>query len=370
MPVTVDTVAVRNMIGWSHQRHLFYAKGLFWIFYTDGTNLVWRTSEDAINWSAKTTIISGGEGYFKSVVLDGDYVHLAFAGGGGLYYRRGTLGSDGGITWNDWQTAYSAANVQNKWPAIAVDSEGYPWIGFHRTHTVDGTDYPYVTKSSKKDGTWVTDTGFPYELKALSGGYMGAVPVPLTGGKVYVLYGAFTPVYGKLYDSGWSSEETITSKSVRGIAFSGVADGDDVYLTYTSRENALLTEHRYLKRTYGVGWGSEEVLRNTGYYEYYAQLSRDADTGILYFICIEDTTVYLYRNVAGTWEEAVSWILNEDTSALGALAPPTCVYLPPEKQGRHIPVAWTAGDSDGPWNLRFAVLTLLPSSLKSNSHTL
>ncbi len=86
------------------QRKTFYTKGLFWVFYSDGSNLVYRTSSDGLSWSSSNIVRSPCQlGYYFSVWFDGDYVHYAYSRGftgEALLYRRGLPNADGTITWS------------------------------------------------------------------------------------------------------------------------------------------------------------------------------------------------------------------------------------------------------------------------------
>jgi len=87
------------------QRCHFKAVGLIWLFYSDGTNLCFRTSSDGITWSGKTTVRACTLGDYFSVrhaeYLGVNYVYYAFSEGVRLYpliFRRGVLNADGTIT--------------------------------------------------------------------------------------------------------------------------------------------------------------------------------------------------------------------------------------------------------------------------------
>jgi hypothetical protein len=386
MPVTVDQynygpAATGGATGLGQQRKLFFAKSLYWIFYSDGSDLVWKTSSDAINWGS-ATVLKAGElaGGSFSVVLDGDYVHYAYSGWweSTLYYRRGLLNSDGSITWDSEQTVYNVANTKCWLPVIALDSDGYPWIGWNHHEDASGNKYPYVTKSSTKDGTWTTDTGFPVELKAVSHDWWMVVPLQLTNAKMYILYGhADAVVYGRLYDGTMGSEENASSSNVNFPAhFDGIAEDDDVHLVF--EKGAGADYFIYVKRTYGVGWGSEQTIHTKpggiGFMELFS-LTRDSDRNIIYAFYVEGetktnggyapATIYLLRNVAGTWETTATEICSE--SSCPESTPGPNQFL--QKYGRSIGVAWLRGDAS-PYDVRYDILTLLPSSLKSNSHTL
>jgi hypothetical protein len=66
--VTVNALAVSSVdtnvtstytIRYAHQRKTFYANGRWWLFYSDGTNIVYQTSTDASTWSGKSAGIRG-----------------------------------------------------------------------------------------------------------------------------------------------------------------------------------------------------------------------------------------------------------------------------------------------------------------------
>lgn len=104
VPSTVGTTSTRNSIQYPYQRKTFYANGLFWVFYSDGSNLVYRTSSDGSSWSAATTVRTGCDyGYYFSVWFDWTYVHYTCGRGRtgeALFYRRGTPDAEGTITWS------------------------------------------------------------------------------------------------------------------------------------------------------------------------------------------------------------------------------------------------------------------------------
>ena len=52
-------------------RKMFYHHNLFWLFYSDGTNFVYRTSSDGQTWSAKTIVKEGITGRGPDIFFDG-----------------------------------------------------------------------------------------------------------------------------------------------------------------------------------------------------------------------------------------------------------------------------------------------------------
>jgi hypothetical protein len=290
-------------------------------------------------------------------------VHYAREYGGEVTYRMGTPNSDGSITWLAAEQVVHAG--YNRWVSIAVDSNGYPWVGY--THSDDGgtTWYPYVNKSSKKDGTWVDDTGFPKKLSDVSQGYSYwmTIVLPLTAGKMYVLYQTYDDKpKGILYDGGWGSEETCTTTAADQNSYCAVAESDDIHMVF--RGDIYNYDLRYVKRTYGVGWGGEVILKSTlGGVRQQAHISIDQDNGNLYlfFGNTVDSTIELKVYRAGAWEEWFTYLTEPNTLQMM----PISFY---QKYGRAIGILWVRGAAS-PYDIRYNILTLLPTNLKNTPNS-
>jgi hypothetical protein len=315
------------------QRKALFANGRFWIFYCDGNDMVYNSSTDGSNWGNSEPIRKElryvADGYDFSVWFDGTYVHYAayYRIGNDLFYRRGLPNSDGTIDWDNEQTVTDYLER----PSICIDSEAYPWIGYS-----DGTSsgHAYVTKSSTNDGTWTTDSAFPYRLNEAETSerdwYVSVVP--LTNGKVYATYAhtyARGAIYGKLWNgSSWGPEEAIEVPTTEDVdypeRYSVVADGDDVNILY-QRTGGGYNNIYYKKRTAGEGWGSEVLVREDVGTTCGVTLSLDDDTGDL--ICIfgagatggeniERDTIYYKKCIDGTWESSATKWLDESAQQL------------------------------------------------------
>jgi len=264
MSILIEEVSGSANTAHANQRKCFFAVGRYWIFYSDDTNIVWRTSTDGVNWSNKNTFEEGSDGTVFSCAVVENKIHVVYLASDGskIYYRRGTLQSNGSINWdNSLQTAVPSGTYTYLKPTIWVDSGGYPWIGYSEVHG-SGQFYPRVTKASTNDGSWTTDSGFPYTLEEVLQGWT-VTGVALTNSKVYVIWtDADTPAYGKLWNgTSWGSKETITQIHV-GICFgvSITAINDDVFLVYGTRE--IPSRLLYKKRTYQTGeWSAEYIIQ-------------------------------------------------------------------------------------------------------------
>jgi hypothetical protein len=187
-----------SAMGLPNQRKSFNATGLTWLFYSDGTNMVYTTSPDNINWADATVVRAATSSEQFSVWYDGTYFYYAYGVAEDvnplpsyLSFRSGTPNVDSSITWNGAEeqinvdpvdighNGYGAEN-----PYICVDTLGYVWISY----TDNG--WACVIKSGNTDGTWGStypSSFFPYTVSAQSFPWKTTV-VPLTAGKVLVTY--------------------------------------------------------------------------------------------------------------------------------------------------------------------------------------
>jgi len=301
-------VTYRSGIG----RKCFYANGLFWVFYSDGTNMVYRTSEDGVTWSSPTTIRACDTSHNFAVWFDGSHLHYAATPLSNwnepVVYRRGIPNDDGSITWSTAeQTVRQDANMWFRNITLAVDSGGYPWIGMatnQRAPLTVGT-FADVSKSSKNDGVWMTQTGFPYRPDTTVNKRDILILVPLTSQKMYIIYvlaagPATNPINGKLWaGSIWDLEETATSRQSHDASISAVAYQDIVHVVYDERTTNVVY---HLKRAAGPApgsWTETQIMatsEGSGW-----SLTVQVETGYLWLFYIINNDV-LYRQYISEWD--------------------------------------------------------------------
>lgn len=366
-PATVDTSTSPDSVNYCFQRKGFFAAGRFWAFYSDGTNAGWEFSPDGITWvGAFTSIGTCNTGYRFSVWFDGTYIHYARYNNVNydLYYRRGTPVNDGTINWSAVeQTVYNGTSTDRyRYPCISVDTSGYAWIGANNDKP-DGNDFPVILKNANNDGTWVTEVGFdPYELSAIDSTWWYVAPVPLTGGKVYVVYCLNGGVqYGRLYDAGWGAEENDLAdfNISAGHNFSAVAFGDNVHFVY--KKNAAPHQIRHNERVWGVGWNAADVLvQDAVTVDCGPALSVESSTGRLYCFWTSTVTDHVYyKRYSGAWGGLVDWIdESADNIQQGDLI--SSFYM---DYGGYIGLLYITKTAS-PFNVRFAFLTMPRAQLE------
>jgi hypothetical protein len=205
---------------------------------------------------------------------------------------------------------------------LAVDSDGYVWIGYGGT--VPNFGYPTVIKSSTNDGTWSTASGFPYTFFTTDDWFV--IPVPQTSGKMYcIVYRTTTSeevIKGYQWDGyAWGTSEDATSSLLSnnsGFPISGyfgmlsaVAVGDDIHLAFTTSDDKL----KYVKRSSGT-WSSESMIENTlTYWSSSPVLTKRLNGDLVCFWIHSDestTTSYYKECINDTWDTDATGLLITD----------------------------------------------------------
>ena len=318
-------------------------------------NAVFESTVDPANWAGATTsIVACGDGDQLSIWFDGTYVHYVRYYSFDLFYRRGEPQAGGTITWSAVEQVLYNGNGTDYYaqPCIAVDSDGYAWIG---ANYYDGSDYtPYAIKNANNNGTWALD--FATELDATSNISWRVAPIPLTSAKVYLIYCTpSNPPLGKLYNAGWGGEESDLADFIiaNAYAFCAVANGDNVHFVYIRHVGDRSIRHN--ERVWGVGWNENDVLvqssvaNGTG-----PTLSIDTATGRLYCFWTATSTDHVYyKRYTGVWGSLVDWI-DESTDEIVFAAQINSFYT---DYGGYIGVLYTTKLAS-PYNVRFDYLTM------------
>jgi len=105
---TVDTSTTTTPLDFAFQRKVFQAHDLFWVFYSNGTEQVFKTSDDnGTTWSA-LTVVSSGRGLWQFSFWHDqgrNFIYYVTTSSclcaDNFQWRNGTLVSDGTIAWND-----------------------------------------------------------------------------------------------------------------------------------------------------------------------------------------------------------------------------------------------------------------------------
>jgi hypothetical protein len=158
-----------NPIGYGVQRRIFFAKGRTWIFYSDGTNAVWRTKEGYAatgSFGTASNVFVAAIGVVFDVDYKDGYFHFLRYDGSNVKYRRGEANDDGTITFGTEVTAYTDATwvVQTFEPIqISVDHDGNTWshVFVRDGGGSGGNRKSLILSNVNKSGGWTSRANFP-----------------------------------------------------------------------------------------------------------------------------------------------------------------------------------------------------------------
>ena len=363
-PVTVDNSTSGMALSSPTQRKLLYAASRFWVFYTDGSELVYKSSSDGSSWSDRSAplgALSSGDGL--SIHFDGTYVHYArtiSTSNEPLYYGRGVPNADGTVAWSAAEQVAVArvSGVRYMYPSVSADSTGHALISYHyEKQNGKSGEGPCITKSGNNDGTWGSaPAGFPYQLTADSESEWYTAVHGLTADKIAVTFADHTNIKGvsvRTYDgANWNSAQTTVSNPQFGSGYSAVAQGDDVHIALleTSTFDIL-----YCKYTYSTNsLGSETTLLSSATSSSFPALTRISNNDLYCFWPGAPTTghVYYSRMISDVWDtNYTDWLTepnltaNAGVSAFYDQGGSDCVGL-----------AWETGTAS-PYDVRFAAVS-------------
>ena len=278
----------RLSTGHPSQKLGFQSGGMFFIFYNDGTNYLYKSTGDGSAFTSSTIVRN-----FASAVRGGFSASpsqaVAFDAVGGIVhwvgvkphptatstspqviiaYKRGTV-SLSTITWE--AEVDVDVNVKQELVSITVDSDGRPWIGYSatiRANNPSGYDTnAYAIRATNFQGTaW--NNKLTLASRVGSESYI-VIPISLTGppaARMYFLYCiSRSDISGRLWSGvALGAEETITSSSlpphIVPPCSASVDANSDVHLIFTRRHRQTDSfDIMYIKRA-GNAWGTEFLV--------------------------------------------------------------------------------------------------------------
>jgi len=309
-------------IAHSYGRKDFYdnVTGIFWKFYSDGTNIKYTASEDGQVWGSSQTVRSA-EGGFQFYVHNFNgtiyYVFNSEKTGGHIYYRRGLLNANRTITWvTSEQIAVDAGASQRFYAcSIVTDTDGYPYIVYgNRTNPNSKT--LSLVKSDYNNGTWRTTSGFPKQINDKpDSDLVSGVALRLPSNGIYVIYcsaGNQEPPRGRLWSGSTlgplenASDYTMSSNYL----FSAVSDSyGNVHIVYRRTSSKV----DYSFRNYTTGnWEvkdelvtlhlTSEALGNTAYSWPVIGWNPDSEKIYVHWWTLEDKSAWLKMRDSTSWE--------------------------------------------------------------------
>jgi trimeric autotransporter adhesin len=357
MPTTsfAALVLTGTATSYSFQNKLVYSQGLWWAFYSDGTNIDYVTSPDGSVWSSPTIVSSSSDstkGYDFSMWTSGSTIYYVLTASGksaSFLWRYGTLQSSGTISWTISQTSQSTTNTVYSYDSMATDSSGNIWVALN---TNDGTNtHIEVWRYSASTWTKVDD------ISPLSSDET-AMLTPLSTG-IALIYGegSVTAVVKIITSATGSSWSKAVSPPSDYLLFSSSADSitNTVYFVGLASGSAGVTTGTINFWTFTSGasaTSSETQLQSTSSSWSVSISEMPSKTLVVFYGSGADVYMLSSLNFGTTWSsvQTISTSESRVTGVATAIGGGAAI--------------WTSGTSS-PFNVRFAavpVLTVVNSS--------
>lgn len=269
-PSTTSTVAVNQglVLGETYQRHNFESGGRDWVFWCNGTAILYSSSTDANTWESPQIFSSyicnegiyccNGSSFSLWYDVTTNYAHIAYMNVTGtqqsIWYARIAPQSNGVITSDTPQEAVpGVASLNFSVPSICLNSLGYPYIAYMATDINTADLSAYVSTSIvNSSGTWTNATNSTIDCAILLNdsveiSYPSVIPV--TAGNVsiqYAYYNVDEDLFGQNYaqynvsDDSWLYADKVDildtpsnlsySWKHSEVAYSSANNTDDVFV--------------------------------------------------------------------------------------------------------------------------------------------
>jgi len=332
----------------NYQRKAFYANNYHWMFYCNGSHLLYSTSSDGSGWSVPSVVRKGISSSGISVWCDGGSVHYVYASGipgDPVVYRHGFI-SGSTIDWEDEQTAVLGVEAHEYYNGYCIlDSYGYPWAAYIEDYGSYRSSY-VVRATSANGSSWST----PTRISEPSISIPRTSILPLSDGKVYAIYATTNEVNGRLWNgTEWGTQENIAETNVlQGYGYSVISHNDNVYLVLLEDGTYNLI---YFKWASDTSWHGETILERNQSSVSLPVLSVDKLTGNLYCFWIYEGIIRMKTGVNDIWESSYSTPFGTTSSSPRGI---TCFY---QAWDDKIGVAWLEQLNEV-YRIRYRFLTL------------
>src|SRR5256712_694805 len=253
-PVTIGTSSLTSATRDNAQSKVFFCQTRYWAFYSDGGNIVWRTSTDGTSWSSATTVRAGTNGYYFSVWVDcaNTKLYYAFANVATTFqHRAGTLNTDGTITWDYAEVSVTSTRPNAQDPTITKSSDSKLYIAFASVKTAGGSTGGYVevwvcTISGTNCGTagnWASSTNFRVNTNTGTTQQLDPVISPLTSTKLSLVYAKSTSAAQSgiktFTGSAWNAE-VLTTSNYQPTEYTALAISDTTHFAGVKSDGTVI----------------------------------------------------------------------------------------------------------------------------------
>jgi len=355
---TLSTQTATVYLEYTALHKSFYAKGRSWVFWGKDSTVQYCSSADGTSWTAPSTVLTGitWANDRSDWITDGTYVYMAYydTGGDKCYFRKGTLNTDGSITWLAGASQISTDSARS--PVLALDTNGDVYCAYH----YDADDFIYLDKLVAGSATWSSVAGFPKKTGLGADGHITgqlyAYITPMASGRIYISSaenGTALQKHGQLWTgSAFAAYDHISWFFIDRIE----SYGDKLYGLGISGSSSKVWIY-----TYGAGWdgGTSLSYPASGGSSDDHSICVDQSTGDVYVVryVLTDDKVFYKRFDAdsSTWDANWTEISDESVDKIHDAGIDTFQYA---GGGRVSCSYWTREGGAGNYKIKCAFILL------------
>ena len=348
---TIGTSTTQTATQYPTEGKVFYSQGLWWVFYSDGTNIGYRTSSNGLAWSAEQTISTHAGistlGYSFSAWQSGNIFYYILEGTGGtaqFYWRYGNFTSSGSINWAMSETTVGETNPPANYGSIITDNSGNVWAAVVTKAGGPGGHY-FIEVYKFSGSSWS-------KVDSIDSGSTTVIQlpelVPLTSG-VGLVYGSGSFSTGTVFiittatGATWSAPVSPTGTYAMLFSWAN-SIGNTIYFEGLESGKAGSTSGTVVFWTFNYGASSTSglttIVSSSSTWE--TSLTIGAGNYLTVYYGTGANVYYVYSTDAGaTWSTQNTISTGENTVA--------GITSADSSQG----VAWVSGGAS-PFNVRFA----------------
>lgn len=364
---TTNRVAGLDSLDVSWQQKTFYSNGRYYVVYgdpenvVDNFNMLYRSSQDGVTWTAPAVLFSTMLRTEDRYVLwpTGNKLYCTYSGkvsnAKNSSFSISTLNADGTITPGAWSNIAVGDDCEDYNSGGLMDNQTFlmTFMNFSDSRKM----YAYVGNVST--GSWVNVAGSPFKVTNIAApafpSGLFATTVPLTAGKAYVF--VKNPSVGDLYGVLWNgtafaAPELIlnhTMSSGNTVASGLMTDGRIMVATLVSGA------WQYAFRSTSGTWGAWAALSAPTASSGWAVLSTSTIRNEAHLLYEDNETTHRYvkalRFRDGRWDASPTTIVDAGASVISRPTPAQARYE------RNIGLGYVLG-SGVPYTVKYAAITV------------
>lgn len=350
-PTTVSTsTSISAIQAFGTPNQICYSSGYYFVFFYDGANVVWASSQTGASWTGTTTILTSySNGYAIYCDASGN-IYLTYSLGTTTFaYRQGTT-SAGAITWSFAAITLTCGHGGDfcGGDSVYAFDTSHVWIGvIAQDGSANGYNEIWAcnTSACSTTGNWASKDAFTPSGSCVPENVILGLSSNANVALIYSFCGSNLDKIITTSNTGTSWSSAVATSNSYQLAGAFVSIGSTVYGAQLSSSKIY-----FIQFTQGGGSWTETSIDSTNVgTTLHPTLATDGSTN---FVTVyQDSTsgqldYQSSTNTGSTWSGKTTYVTSEATFRSGLQSTPTL-------QSTLAGVIWEAGASS-PYSIRFA----------------